>query len=110
WCKPCVEEMPRLQKWRDKLSVGRKIDLAFVSVDESDTELTEHRKRYADMPATLRLADSKTQEAWFEQLRVKSPTIPIHIFVDPANRVRCVRSGSVREQDYAIIEKLLSRP
>jgi thiol-disulfide isomerase/thioredoxin len=108
WCKPCIEEMPRLQKWRTKLSVGRTIDLAFVSVDESEADLAAHRKDHADTPPTLRLADSKQQEAWYDQLGLKSPTIPIHIFVDPANRVRCVRSGGVREQDYAIVEKLLS--
>src|SRR5436190_16752286 len=34
WCKPCVEEIPRLVRWKSKLAAaGRTVDLAFVSVD-----------------------------------------------------------------------------
>jgi len=109
WCKPCVEEMPRLVKWQAKLGGPTKLDLAFVSVDESADDITTFKKSHPDTPATLRLADSKTQEAWFTQLGlVGAPPIPIHVFVDAQQRVRCVRAGGVRDADYAIIEKLLA--
>ncbi|MBA2541412.1 MAG: TlpA family protein disulfide reductase [Deltaproteobacteria bacterium] len=109
WCKPCVEEMPRLVKWQAKLGGPAKLDLAFVSVDESADAIATFKKSHPDTPTTLRLADSKTQETWFTQLGLAgAPPIPIHVFVDAQQRVRCVRAGGVRDQDYAIIEKLLA--
>src|SRR5262245_8093399 len=31
WCKPCVEEMPRLAKWREQLgAAGHPFELSFV--------------------------------------------------------------------------------
>ena len=109
WCKPCIEEMPRLRRWRDKLSATRAIELAFVSVDESEDDVVAFRKLHADTPASLRIADTKQQEAWFAQLGLAgSPPIPIHVFVDAANRIRCVRAGGVRDQDYAAVERLLA--
>ncbi len=109
WCKPCVEEMPRLRAWRDKLAAaGKPFELAFVSVDETDAEVAEFRKRHPDAPPSMRLADPATSPAWFRELGLTGdPPIPVHFFVDPEHRVRCARAGGVREQDYAVVEKLL---
>jgi thiol-disulfide isomerase/thioredoxin len=109
WCKPCVEEMPRLRAWRDKLAAaGKPFELAFVSVDESDGEVAEFRKRHADAPPSMRLAEPGKSAAWFRELGLSDGSaIPIHFFVDPANRVRCARAGGVGEKDYAVVEKLL---
>ncbi len=106
WCKPCVEEMPRLVKWQSKLG---KLDLTFVSVDESADDIAEHKKRHPDMPATLRLSDSKASETWFRQLGAGEATLPLHIFIDAQGRIRCVRSGSVTDGDLPMVEKLLAR-
>ena len=105
WCKPCVDEMPRIAKWKTKLGV----DVTFVSVDESADDITTHKQAHPDMPATLRLADAKTQDTWLHQLGVSDPRLPIHVFVDAQQRVRCIRSGSVNDGDLAIVEKLLAR-
>jgi thiol-disulfide isomerase/thioredoxin len=108
WCKPCVEEIPLLARWRDKLKGTRPFDLTFVSIDESADDLAAYKKAHPDTPPTLRIADTKVQEAWFVQLGLTAGTpIPVHIFVDARQRVRCVRAGAVREQDFAIVEKLL---
>jgi thiol-disulfide isomerase/thioredoxin len=110
WCKPCVEEMPRLIAWRDKLrAAGKKLTVSFISVDESDAEVAAFRKDIKDAPASARLADPKGQEAWFKQLGLDgNPPIPIHVFVAPSGHIRCARAGSVREQDFAAIEALLA--
>jgi len=112
WCKPCVEEMPRIAKWRDKLSAKTPptpIVLAFVSLDDNDADVTAYGKLHPEMTRTARLADPKSQGDWFKQLGLDaSPTIPIHVFVSPTGHVRCARAGSVREQDYAAIELLLA--
>jgi thiol-disulfide isomerase/thioredoxin len=105
WCKPCVEEIPRLVKWRDKLKT---FDLAFLSIDQSSDDLADFKAKHPGTPETYRLKDEKAQEAWFAQLGIAAGApIPVHIFVDAKQRVRCVRAGGVRDQDLAIIEKLL---
>jgi len=110
WCEPCIEEMPRLLAWRDKLAAGgRKVELAFVSIDESDDAVTAFRKLHPEIPASTRIADPSTGSAWFRELGLAGdPSIPIHVFVSPAGRVRCVRASGVREQDFGVVEKLLA--
>ena len=110
WCKPCVEEMPRLARWRDKLAAaGHPVDLAFVSVDEKDADIAEFRKAHADAPESVRLATPAKQTEWFTQLGLDAGSpIPIHVLASPTGHVRCVRAGGVREQDYAAIAQLLA--
>jgi len=109
WCKPCIDEIPRLLSWRDKLAAaGVKIELAFVSIDEDEADITTYRKDHPNMPPTLRLADpTKTMGPWFNAVGLSgTPPIPVHIFVAPSGKVRCARAAAVREQDYAVVEKL----
>ena len=108
WCKPCVEEMPRLAKWREKL--GGKYELSFVSVDENEADLAAFRKDHPDTPASPRLAEPAKQADWYVSLGLDGGApVPIHIFVEPSGHVRCARAGGVREQDFAAIEKLFSQ-
>jgi thiol-disulfide isomerase/thioredoxin len=108
WCKPCVEEMPRLATWREKL--GAKYELDFISVDENDADIAEFRKAHPDVPQSPRLADNTKQADWLVSLGLDGGApVPIHIFVEPQGHVRCARAGGVREQDFAAIEKLLSQ-
>src|SRR3970282_2295696 len=40
WCKPCIEEMPRLRRFRDQqAAAGRTIELVFVSGEPTDQGL-----------------------------------------------------------------------
>lgn len=109
WCKPCIAEMPRLVAWRDKLAAsGRPVELTFVSVDESDADVAEFRKSHADLPLSIRIADADQRAAWLQDLGMGDSAIPIHLFVSPANRLRCGRAGELRDKDYAMVEKLLA--
>ena len=109
WCKPCIEEMPRLLRWRDQLARStHPVDLVFVSVDETADVVEAFRTKHPETPPSLRLADPDNQGVWFRALGLDGePPIPIHVFVDPEGRVRCARAGGVREQDFAVIERLL---
>ena len=109
WCKPCVEEMPRLVRWRDKLAAqGHPVDLAFVSVDESDADIAAFRKAHADAPDSARLAEPAKQTTWFTALGLDSGSpIPIHVLASPAGHIRCARAGGIREQDWAAVVQLL---
>jgi thiol-disulfide isomerase/thioredoxin len=109
WCKPCVEEMPRLARWREKLAAGgHPVDLAFVSVDESSDDIAAFRKLHPEMPDSARLADSNKQGPWFTTLGLGAASpIPVHVFASPTGHIRCVRAGGVSDRDYAVIESLL---
>jgi thiol-disulfide isomerase/thioredoxin len=107
WCKPCVEEMPRLAAWQAKL--GKPVSLEFVSVDESDAVVAAYQKEHHDPPRTARLADPSTKEAWFTQLGLDAAApIPLHIFVSPSGHIRCARAGSIRDADLAAVQLLLA--
>jgi thiol-disulfide isomerase/thioredoxin len=109
WCKPCIEEMPRLVAWRDKLAAsGRRVELTFVSVDESDADVEEYRKSHADLPPSVRIGDPEKRAAWLQDFGMADSAIPIHLFVSPANRLRCARAGELRDRDYGMVEKLLT--
>jgi thiol-disulfide isomerase/thioredoxin len=109
WCQPCVDELPRLVRWRDKLAAaGRHVDFGFVSIDDNDADIEAFRKDHPGAPASARLADPSKQGAWFTALGLDAGSpIPVHVFVSPSGHIRCARAGGVREQDYAAIERLL---
>jgi len=109
WCKPCVEELPRLVRWQSSKLAG--VDLQFVSIDEKQDDIDAFRKAHADAPVSLRVADPEHINTWLAQLGLDgSPPIPIHVFVSPGGHVRCARAGSVREQDLSVVQKLLAGP
>jgi len=109
WCKPCVEEMPRLAAARDKLTAaGKRVELTFVSIDDADADVAGFRKDHPDAPPSLRVAGSDQRVAWLKSLHLPDGAIPIHLFVSPANRLRCARAGEVRDQDLAVVDKLLA--
>jgi len=109
WCKPCIEEMPRLLAWRDKLAAsGRRVDLAFVSVDDTDAEVDAFRKAHPETPPSIRIANADKRSDWLKSLGLDDGAIPIQLFVSPANRLRCARAGGIRDKDYDIVAKLLA--
>jgi thiol-disulfide isomerase/thioredoxin len=109
WCKPCIEELPRLAAWRDKLAAaGTRIELAFVSVDDSDAEVAAFRKAHPEMPPSIRVANADKRAAWLKSLGLGDGAIPIHLFVSPSSRLRCARAGGLRDKDYGVIAQLLA--
>ncbi len=109
WCKPCLEEMPRLARWRDKLAAsGTPIDLSFISIDESDEDVIAYRKLHPDAPPSTRVPTKDKATAWLAALGLDGAAIPVHIFVEPGGHVRCARAGGVREDDYAVVTQLFA--
>lgn len=110
WCKPCIEEMPDLVKWQGKLAgEGVHFDLVFVSVDESDDLITKFREKHPGTPESLRLADPDALPKWMGSIGIdEAAPIPVHVFIDPQDRVRCVRAGGVKEKDLPAVRSILS--
>jgi thiol-disulfide isomerase/thioredoxin len=110
WCKPCIEEMPRLLTWQKKLAArGLSIDLRFVSADESDETIASFRTAHAGLPESVRLADADGLVPWLESLGVAGATLPVQIFVDENNAIRCIRSSAVSAHELDAVADLLRR-
>jgi thiol-disulfide isomerase/thioredoxin len=108
WCKPCIEELPRLSKWRDEL--GRKADfeLVFLSADGDPAAVKEFAKAHPEVAGSLELQAAEALQPWATGIGVPGQAVlPIHVFVDGKDRVRCVRTAGVGEDDRATVEQLL---
>ena len=57
---------------------------------------------------SLRIAGNNQRVAWLRGLHLSDGAIPINLFVSPASRLRCARAGEIREQDVAMIDRLLA--
>ena len=109
WCKPCIAEMPRITAQRDKLvAAGKRVELTFVSIDDSDAEVAAFRKDHPELPVSLRIAGNNQRTTWLRSLHLSDGAIPINLFVSPASRLRCARAGEIREPDLAMVDRLLA--
>jgi len=108
WCKPCVEELPRLVKWHAGRKAGSaRVELILVSADETDDEVAGFRKAHPETPAGPRMADPEELPGWLKALGVPGASLPVHVFVDPSGKVRCVRASAIEVTDFPTIEAML---
>lgn len=109
WCRPCVEEMPLLQRWRDQLrSDGAEVELVFLSADRDDETVAAFRQEHAGMPESLRVADPQAIPEWASSLGLPGgASLPIHVLTDERGRVVCARAGAVSEGDYEAVRAVL---
>ncbi len=109
WCKPCIEEMPRLARWQNQLArKGIQVELLFVSADGSDEAIESFRAAHPETPKGPRLADPAALAPWLEKLGVGGATLPVHVFVASDGRVRCARASAVEDSDFEAVESLLT--
>jgi thiol-disulfide isomerase/thioredoxin len=105
WCKPCREELPRLEKWAARHA--DQLDLVLLSADESDADVAKFRAANPGMRDGVRIADPEALPAWLTTLGLDAASpIPIHVLVDPEGRTRCVRAGAVGDDDLVAAEAL----
>jgi thiol-disulfide isomerase/thioredoxin len=111
WCKPCVEEMPRLLAWQKRLAEqGKPIDLVFISVDVTADAVAQFRAEHDAMPESLHVAGPDALSAWLPQVGLgEGSPIPMHLYADARGTQRCVRAGAVAETDFTFVEALLQR-
>jgi thiol-disulfide isomerase/thioredoxin len=109
WCPPCIEELPLLGRMRDQLrEAGAKLDLLLLSVDDGPELVEKFALQHPEVRGTLQIKDRTTLEPWLAKIGLDSgATLPIHLFVDPAGKVRCARTGALRESDLGAVKKLL---
>lgn len=107
WCKPCRDELPRLERWAARHA--DQLDLLLLSADESDADVATFRAANPAVRDGVRIADPDALPAWLTTLGLDGASpIPIHVLVDPEGRTRCVRAGPVGDDDLVAAEALLA--
>ena len=113
WCEPCRREMPLLVQWhRALVKDGIPLDLLFVSVDEREQDLVTVLKANPAMApgASGRLATFSEVDRGVASFKgAPTGTIPLQIIAAPGGRVRCIRAGSLREGDLALVKQLFGK-
>ena len=66
------------------------------------------RAEHPGVPESMHLADPKALAALVASLGLDPGAgLPIHVFVEPGARIRCVRAGAVTESHHATVMSLL---
>lgn len=109
WCKPCIEELPMLAKLRERFTTDHlPLDLVFLSVDATADDVASYRKSHPDTPESLQIKDAAKLGEWLQSVGLSEDSaLPIHLFVDDAQKIRCVRMGGVSEKDYETVRGLV---
>lgn len=110
WCAPCVEEMPRLQAWESKLTeeVGPGA-LRFLSVDATAGAVSRFAEHHPDVRMDVRIADFDDLAGWLPTIGLDAGAVlPIHVLLDGAQQIRCVREGAISAGDYDVVKAVLA--
>lgn len=109
WCGPCIEEMPMISGWVDTLGKeGHPVELQLVSADAEPGLLRRFHAKHPDLPTGARVADADDVPGWVDSLGVSSEVgLPVHVFVDPAGRVDCVRAGALSRGNLAEVRTIV---
>jgi len=109
WCTPCRAELPLLRQWMTRLAAaGQPMELSLVNVDveRAAFERFDHTqleganvsrlKRNDELPGLLRALGAP-----------EGSPIPVHALIDPQGRVRCTRTGAIREEQFATVQRMI---
>ena len=108
WCKPCIEELPRLRQWQGELGKKADFELVFLSADGDPAAVKEFATAHSEVAGSLELSSADALQPWATSIGVPGQAVlPIHVFVDGKDRVRCLRTAGIGEGDRDAVEQLL---
>lgn len=112
WCVPCRREMPLVLRWHDQMAKdGLNVDLWFVSVDETQDDLTRFLAANPGVAPdpSVRLASFSLLQPWLKRFPgAPTDTVPLQVIAAPGGKVRCVRAGTLADADFPTVKALLS--
>lgn len=92
WCHPCLEEMPMLERTLASGPIG----LSFLSADATADDLARFRREHSFDKPSPRLLEASAVASMVSRYGFRgASSLPVHVLVDPENKVRCVRAGLV---------------
>lgn len=98
-----------LLAWRDKLNAsGISVQLAFVSIDVDERELTRFLDKQPanGVRASYWLAED-SQKDWLASLGYEDePTLPVHAFIAPDGQLACRTIGALEPTDFPSLERM----
>jgi thiol-disulfide isomerase/thioredoxin len=104
WCKSCVEEMPMIAEWEEKLDA----EVLFISADEEPGALATFRSAHPGFPKTLTMSEPAELSEWMKENRIDAGSgLPLHLFVGADGTILCTRTGAVAERHWPVVESLL---
>lgn len=110
WCKPCIEEFPRLTRWRTELAAQTPFELVFLSADGEAGAVDAFAGDHPEVADSLEIDDAAQLDPWLAQLGLQGTSVlPVHLFVDAESRVRCIRMAGIRESDRAGVAQILAK-
>lgn len=109
WCKPCIAEMPMIREWAGRLGTeGVPVSQEFLSVDATPAVLSTFMSSHAEFPPSVRLKVVANLQPWLTSVGLDaSASLPLHLFVDDTDQIRCVRMGALGENDYEAIKAVI---
>jgi len=100
WCGPCVQEMPSIQRLKEKLA-GRPFAVLAVNLDEPESRIRNFLAKVAvDFPILLD-PERKTSRAWNARI------LPATYIVGPDGKIRYSVIGEL-EWDHELVAARIS--
>jgi len=109
WCKPCIEELPLLQRtfeaWGKQKS---SVTLTLISVDADPAAATSFVANHPGTPTTLQMQEPSKAGPWLEQVGLPSgAAIPVHILLDDKSNLLCARAGGIDQTHLDRFKQLM---
>ena len=97
WCEPCRDEMPSIQRLRDRMA-GKPFAVLAVNVGEFESRIEEFFRKYQLDLTVLRDHSSDVMKAW----RVRQ--LPATFIVARDGRIRYSQSGEYDWADEKVVK------
>jgi thiol-disulfide isomerase/thioredoxin len=109
WCAPCVEELPRMARFRETLvGEGTNVEVTYVSADANDAAIEAFRRRHPSTPEGGRVPELAQLQAWLPSVGLDTGApLPVHVFVGADGKVRCARAGGIDDDDLDAVRAAL---
>jgi thiol-disulfide isomerase/thioredoxin len=109
WCKPCVEELPRIARFEQRLAaMGATGEVVLISADVDQSRVDAFRKAHPDTPDSYLAAHPGDLEGWMDDVGLRAGAgLPMHVFVGGDGHVRCTRAGPVQDAHFDAVAGLL---
>ena len=100
WCEPCVEEMPSLQKFKDRLA-GEQFAVIGVNMGEGEVRIRSFMDRTGTTFPILLDRDGVAKKNW------KVNGVPATFVLDTAGRVRFTYAGVLDFSDERLASQVM---